>query len=151
MLMGLLSCPSVFRKEVPMAPAAMPTSVRYDAFFVDCYDGDTCDLDIGLGLGVLIRKRVRFCGIDTPEIKGETKGEAIEARDFVIDTLSNADRLSVNVPVRAKCETAMGTCELHDKYGRLLADVLADGQSVNRALLVEGLAKPLPGDCTFNF
>lgn len=88
------------------------------------YDGDTIRLKDG--------RKVRFVGINTPEIDHEgdhSQPFAIKARRRV-EALIGAD------PVRLRYAT-----ERRDRYGRLLAHpYLPDGRSINQVLLDEGLA-----------
>uniref|UniRef100_A0A0G4HIP8 TNase-like domain-containing protein n=1 Tax=Chromera velia CCMP2878 TaxID=1169474 RepID=A0A0G4HIP8_9ALVE len=88
------------------------------------YDGDTLTLDGG--------QRVRFLGIDTPEIK-QHQPFAIEARDFVTELCAGKE-LYLEHDGQAK-----------DHYGRLLAYVFvkqADGTflCVNEAVVRAGFA-----------
>jgi len=90
-------------------------------------DGDTIEVK---GLDA----RVRYLGIDTPEVltpysPGEALGE--EAKEF------NESRV-LGEMVRLQCDE-----EEYDRYGRLLAFVFVDGVSVNEALVREGLARAL--------
>ncbi len=81
-------------------------------------DGDTLRLPDG--------RRVRLAAVDTPELGRPC---ADEARDFSAARLAAASgwRLVPADPPR-------------DHYGRLLADVLLDGESLSEALLLAGLA-----------
>lgn len=80
-------------------------------------DGDTLRLPDG--------RRVRLRSVDTPELGRPC---AAEARAFTAERIAGGTlRL---VPDEPK----------HDRYGRLLADVLVDGESLSEALLAAGLA-----------
>ncbi|MCK5479124.1 MAG: thermonuclease family protein [Methylococcales bacterium] len=88
------------------------------------YDGDTILLDNG--------KKVRFLGINTPEVEGRNKsaqrgGE--EAKTWLLDKLKNNKiRLEHDV-------------EKQDKYSRLLAHVFTeDKEHINLELVKKGLA-----------
>ena len=97
------------------------------------YDGDTCTLDIDLGLNVVIRKeKVRLRGIQTPELRGvddATKAEAIAARDWLKDQLDGADEVLIRTYK-----------DKSGKYGRLLGELLADGVNLNETLVELGMA-----------
>ena len=84
----------------------------------------------------LMNMSVRVAGIDAPEIKGKCESErkaAIEAREFVAAKLAGASAVQF-------CNPAWG------KYaGRVLADVMIDGQSLGAMLLERGLARPYGG------
>jgi len=114
---------------------------HYRARFVSCYDGDTCDFVVRLGLGVSLQQTVRFYGIDTPEMRGTERKTAMEVRDFVVQTLQKSHEIVLEVPQRRTCHPDDDDCDERGRYGRLLANVIADGQSVNALLLTTGRAK----------
>ena len=103
---------------------------------VDCYDGDTCTVNLpGLPPVFGHHLPVRLAGIDTPEIKGKCPREkelAIQARDAVLKMIREAARVDLADPRR-------------DKYFRLGAQVIADGRNISAMLLAEGLAVPYFG------
>lgn len=82
--------------------------------FVGCHDGDTCTLEGGL--------RVRFSGIDTPEI-GQPFAES--ARDAMI-------QLVVGQESALECEGW--------SYNRRVCSVFVNGQDVQQQLVEQGLA-----------
>lgn len=116
--------------------APIPHPPFEDVEIVDCYDGDTCIVNIhGLPPVFGWHLPVRLAGIDTPEIKGKCPREkelAIKARDLVRRTLKQAARVDLADPQR-------------DKYFRLGAQVIADGQDISAMLLEQGLAVPYFG------
>ena len=88
----------------------------------------------GDGVNLVSGKRVRYLGIDAPEM--EAKGYvaqpyAATAKDF------NA-RLVMNRPVYLFAD---GISEV-DEFGRLLRHIFVGGYWVNAAMLLTGLAKP---------
>lgn len=93
-----------------------------------CHDGDTCTVVRALD-GVEIK--LRLAGIDAPEISGGPGGEgqpmAREARDLLVRLLKG--RTIVYRPIT------------QDPYGRTVAEIVADGEVVNRILLNAGLAE----------
>ena len=90
-------------------------------------DGDTIkDQDSGY---------IRLLGIDTPEIKGQCqleKDKALEAKIYLKALLDGSGEIKI-----------IG--HKSDKYGRLLAHVLVDGQNVSSLMLSSGLARPYDG------
>ena len=64
-----------------------PSRFGYRAIVMpeDVYDGDTVTCDgIDLGFGVWLRRqKMRLVGVDTPEMRGASRRQAIIARDFV--------------------------------------------------------------------
>jgi len=119
---------------------------RYHATPKSCYDGDTCTMDLHLGLGVtLTSASIRLCDIDTPELRGPEKERAQAARKRVIELTMVADRVEVWVPQKMRCGPSK--CDKSDKYGRILGWIIADGIEVNRLLVKEGLAEPYMEQC----
>lgn len=88
------------------------------------YDGDTILLSNG--------SKVRFLGINTPEVEGRNKSAQAggeEAKQWLKNGLKNKKvRLEIDI-------------EKHDKYSRLLAHVFTeDNQHINFELVKRGLA-----------
>lgn len=104
--------------------------------FHGCYDGDTCTVtlaDLPPIFGDHIT--VRFAGIDTPEIKGtceEEKTVARQAQAFTQKLMVQAQKIELQEPKR-------------DKYFRILAKVMADGQEIAQELIKAGLAVSYDG------
>lgn len=73
-------------------------------------------------------KAIRIKGVDTPEIKGKCDSEinkAIAARDFLDAILHNASDIKLIDPTR-------------DRYNRVLAQVLVDGEDLSTLILKSG-------------
>lgn len=91
------------------------------AVFHGCYDGDTCTVSLANLPPVLgDHITVRLAGIDTPEIKGICEEEKVLARQAQALTqklMIQAQKIELQEPPR-------------DKYFRILARVMADGQEV---------------------
>jgi micrococcal nuclease len=101
----------------------------YVAKIVNVVDGDTVDAIVDLGFTVSVAVRFRLYGIDTMETndKDATKRDLGQrAKKFVADKLTN--------------QTVTLRSYKTDKYGRWLAEIFVDGNSVNKQLLTEGLA-----------
>ena len=127
----------------PAEPSVLESPPRhhrgYRASWISCYDGDTCDFTLYLGLGIGIRQTVRFYGIDTPELRGSTREAGMAARDFVINILQSCGEIVLMVPQRKTC-VFPDDCDERGRYGRLLANVMVDGQSLSTTLLQAGHA-----------
>ena len=96
-------------------------------------DGDTVDVDIDLGFGVVLaNERVRIMGIDTPESR---------TRDLVekIFGLAAKDKLKSLLGKKSVLK-----CQKYDakgKFGRILGDFITnDGRMVTNVLVEEGHA-----------
>lgn len=109
----------------------------YKAIIRSVYDGDTATADIDLGFKVWVKNaKLRFYGIDTPELRGssdEEKVRAVEARDWVRDQILNKE-----VVVKS-----LGK----GKYGRWLVQIwkIEDGEiaedTINNELIKLGMAE----------
>lgn len=103
---------------------------------IKVYDGDTITVATRLPFqgSPLYRFSVRLNGIDTPEIKGQTKDEkelAVLARDALAARILNKEVVLKNVAL--------------EKYGRLLAEVCIGDICYNDWLLKERYAVPYTG------
>ena len=107
------------------------TSPPETALVTQVIDGDTIIIEGGY--------RVRYIGIDTPEIHPELEAYGIEA-------LQTNRRLVEGKKVRLERDVSET-----DKYGRLLRYVFVDGVFVNAELVRQGLAeaKAYPPDTKY--
>lgn len=102
----------------------------YNAFVTAVHDGDTCTVDIDLGFGVWMKgQKIRFHGINTPEIIGENKQDGLKSRDYVVSSI-----LGKSVLIQTEKDKS-------EKYGRWLATIWIDGINLNKKLVEEGFAK----------
>jgi micrococcal nuclease len=116
----------------------------YEARLTDTkkiYDGDTLRLDIGLGFNQwLLNKSCRLYGINTKEVRGESKEEGLVARDYLRALLEDSvESKEVDLVIKSHKDST-------DKYGRLLITLYTKQGStgwldVNALLLDEGLAE----------
>lgn len=93
------------------------------------HDGDTLRMRVE---GIKKEVRVRFMGVDTPEIdfKGYTQGAlAYEARDYLLSLL----------PIGAQIRVETGD-EPTDKNNRLLGTIFYNDININKEMLRSGLA-----------
>ena len=105
---------------------------RYKGKVVNVVDGDTVDVEIDLGFGIVKHERVRLAGVNTPELHSKDakeKAAATTARQFTADW------------VAAHAEVFLRTEKEQEKYGRYLAWVEGgDGASLNDELVKSGNA-----------
>jgi len=91
---------------------------EYRANIIKVIDGDTVDVDIDLGFGIMLRdERVRIMGIDTPESR---------TRDLVEDIFGEAAKARVKEllgeKVVLKTEINKNGEDMKGKFGRILGD-----------------------------
>ena len=103
---------------------------------ISVYDGDTFRVDID-SLPPIVGKNIPITlnGVDTPEIQGKCQYEkdlALKARNFVRSKLANAKVIKLTNLQRGK-------------YFRVVADVMIDGDSLERELLENKLAYKYTG------
>ena len=109
-------------------------------------DGDTVDVDIELGFGVVLAdERVRIMGIDTPESRTSDKvedlfGEAAKAR---VKELLSGD-------VILKTEVSKNGEDMKGQFGRVLGDFIIENYNgadkrLTEILIEEGHAVPYFG------
>ena len=114
---------------------------EYRATVLKVVDGDTVDVDIDLGFGVVLTdERVRIMGIDTPESRTRDKvedlfGEAAKAR--VKELLGEK--------VVLKTEINKNGEDMKGKFGRILGDFQVGARMVTEILCEEGYAVPYFG------
>jgi len=63
---------------------------QYEALLVRVIDGDTAEFDIRIGFDISVRKKIRFLGVNTPEMRGgtpETKTAALLAKTYSYNKL----------------------------------------------------------------
>jgi len=107
---------------------AIGPAYTYTARALRVVDGDTCLLEIQLGLRVATTQMIRLAHVNTPELK-DAGGAA--ARDRFRELLA-VEPLTVTT-----------TRDRTEKFGRYLAVVVnADGVDVGAQLLAEGMAVP---------
>lgn len=106
---------------------------EYKAHVIKVVDGDTVDVDIDLGFGVMLKdERVRVMGIDTPESRTRDKvedlfGEAAKAR--VKELLS--DKVILKTQINKNGEDMKG------KFGRILGDFIVERYEGKQEMLTD--------------
>jgi len=107
---------------------------EYKCDVLKVIDGDTVDVDIDLGFGVVLKdERVRIVGIDTPESRTSDKvedifGEAAKAR--VKELMSNED-------IILKTQVSKNGEDMKGKFGRILGDFIIEEYEGQPRLLTE--------------
>ena len=111
---------------------------EYRATIVKIVDGDTVDVDIDLGFGVVLKdERVRVMGIDTPESRTrdlEEKKYGLAAKEFVKQLINGWEY----VVLRTQKYDAKG------KFGRILGELWRNtdyaDQSINEHMIEQNHA-----------
>ena len=107
---------------------------EYRAKVTRVIDGDTVDVDVDLGFDVWLKSRVRLYGIDTPESRTRNKEEkyrGLLAKEYLKSWIKKAKGIVI-------LKTKKG--EETGKFGRILADIIVDGVSVNKLMIKDNHA-----------
>ena len=120
---------------------------EYRATIVKVVDGDTVDVDIDLGFGIVLSdERVRIAGIDTPESRTRDK----EEKKFGLAAKARVKQLLGKTSV-LKTQINKDGEDMKGKFGRILGDFsiydsATDSWSMLTKILVsEGHAVPYHG------
>ena len=110
---------------------------EYDVVLLKCVDGDTVDVDIDLGFGMIYKKqRVRMMGIDTPESR---------TRDLEEKFYGKASKAHLTKILNGQDVQLVS----HDKgkFGRILGELYIGNSnfSVNQQMIKEYHAVPYFG------
>ena len=101
----------------------------YNAYVESVYDGDTITCTIDCGFNMFMKKqKIRLSGIDTPELRGDTREHGLMVRDKLRDKI-------LGKQVILKTEK-----DRKGKYGRYIATVYINEINVNQWLVDEGYA-----------
>ena len=106
---------------------------NYTAHVLSVYDGDTCRVDIDLGLGIWVRnEKLRLMRINAPEMTGADKDLGTASRDFLRNLIDGQEIIIETVK------------DKRGKYGRYLAEIWLEKDggwiNVNDALVAAGHA-----------
>ena len=120
---------------------------EYRATVIKVVDGDTVDVDIDLGFGIVLSdERVRIAGIDTPESRTRNK----EEKKFGLAAKARVKQLLGKTSV-LKTQINKDGEDMKGKFGRILGDFsvydsATDSWSMLTKILVsEGHAVPYHG------
>ncbi|MFZ2323353.1 MAG: thermonuclease family protein [Ignavibacteriaceae bacterium] len=85
---------------------------HYKAKIVDVYDGDTCTVDIDLGLHIWIKgEKIRLDRINAPGVRGKERPKGIKSRDYLRSLILDKE---------VYIETIK---DKKEKYGRYLGEI----------------------------
>lgn len=107
---------------------------HYTALVQSVYDGDTCRVDIDLGLGIWLRnEKLRLARINAPEMTGSDKARGTASRDALRELIQDQEIIIETIQDR------------RGKYGRYLAEIwLPQGGgyiNINDQLVSDGHAE----------
>ena len=107
---------------------------EYSAIVISVYDGDTITVSVDMGFHITQTMSVRLARINSPEVRGGSSTEGLEARDYLRSILLG------------KKVTLVTYKDGKEKYGRYLADVYLGEprvfNCVNDMMVAKGFAQP---------
>ncbi|MCG3211267.1 MAG: hypothetical protein FOGNACKC_04910 [Anaerolineae bacterium] len=107
---------------------------HYRALVRSVYDGDTCTVDIDLGLKTWIRgEKLRLNRINAPELRGAERPQGLLSRDFLKEQIEGKEIYIQTIK------------DQQEKYGRYIAEIwLQSGDdwiNINDLLVQQGFAR----------
>ena len=115
---------------------------EYNVKVLKVVDGDTVDVDIDLGFGIVLTdERVRIMGIDTPESRTSDKVEKV----FGLAAKARLKELLDEEAILITTEDKKGE-DMKGKFGRILGDFRVGGRTVSEILIEEGHAVAYHGE-----
>jgi micrococcal nuclease len=128
----LLSLPVL--ADEPDEPVSCPKSYYEVKEVTKVYDGDTITVLIDLGFSIYTKQVIRLYGINTPELRGNSKLDGLVSRDYLKSTLNNSNVIIIKTYKDDK----------KGKYGRYLGTVFTKTTNgcinINELLVSKGLA-----------
>ena len=106
----------------------------YRAIVQSTYDGDTCTVDIDLGLNTWIRnEKLRLFDINAPELRGSERPEGLKSRDFLREKIDGREIIIQSIK------------DKKGKYGRYLAKIWMKDENgawidINKLMVKSGYA-----------
>lgn len=108
---------------------------HYKAKIVEVYDGDTCTVDIDLGLHIWSKgEKIRLTRINAPELKGSERNKGLASRDYLRDLILGKEVLIETIK------------DKKGKYGRYLGEIWWEDEkgkliNINDVMVNDGFAK----------
>lgn len=108
----------------------------YKAHVIKVYDGDTCTMNIDLGLHLWIKKqKIRLARINAPELRKDEREQGLRSRDYLRELILDKDVFLETIK------------DKKGKYGRYLGEIwILNDQgeyiNINDKMLADGYAKP---------
>ena len=108
---------------------------HYKAKIVEVYDGDTCTVDIDLGLHIWNKgEKIRLTRINAPELRGTERTKGLKSRDFLRSLIFDKEVFIETIK------------DKKEKYGRYLGEIWLEDEkgkfiNINDEMVRNGFAK----------
>ena len=107
---------------------------KIDKNDISIYDGDTITVTLDLGFNIKKREKIRFYGINAPELKGIERADGLISKTFLKSLIDDAILKDKNIYIKTIKDS-------QEKYGRYLGVLFIEDLNVNLKLVEEGLAR----------
>lgn len=107
---------------------------KIDKNDISVYDGDTINVTLDLGFNIKKREKIRFYGINAPELKGIERADGLISKTFLKSLVDDAILKDKNIYIKTIKDS-------QEKYGRYLGVLFIEDLNVNLKLVEEGLAR----------
>lgn len=107
---------------------------KIDKNDISIYDGDTITVTLDLGFNIKKREKIRFYGINAPELKGIERADGLISKTFLKSLVDDAILKDKNIYVKTIKDS-------QEKYGRYLGVLFIEDLNVNLKLVEEGFAR----------
>ena len=112
---------------------------KIDKNDISIYDGDTITVTLDLGFNIKKREKIRFYGINAPELKGIERADGLISKTFLKSLIDDAILKDKNIYIKTIKDS-------QEKYGRYLGVLFIEDLNVNLKLVEEGLARTFMDD-----
>lgn len=112
---------------------------KIDKNDISVYDGDTITVTLDLGFNIKKREKIRFYGINAPELKGIERADGLISKTFLKSLVDDAIFKDKNIYIKTIKDS-------QEKYGRYLGVLFIEDLNVNLKLVEEGLARTFMDD-----
>lgn len=107
---------------------------KIDKNDISIYDGDTITVTLDLGFNIKKREKIRFYGINAPELKGIERADGLISKTFLKSLIDDAILKDKNIYIKTIKDS-------QEKYGRYLGVLFIEDLNVNLKLVEEGFAR----------
>lgn len=107
---------------------------KIDKNDISIYDGDTITVTLDLGFNIKKREKIRFYGINAPELKGIERADGLISKTFLKSLVDDAILKDKNIYIKTIKDS-------QEKYGRYLGVLFIEDLNVNLKLVEEGFAR----------
>lgn len=114
----------------------------YKCIVQKIYDGDTPTIIIEIAPNKFYAFNIRLYGIDTPEVRGESREQGLVSREQLIKLTTDKDTVDDNkMFINNKKILTVFFHDIKEKYGRPISTLYFNDISINQQMIDKGYAK----------